>query len=133
MHGMGNGSGDLMARNLLKAWRLVINFAISEKKGNNEGQNFWPLCCTKPLHTLIHPLMCKWGIEYYEGDEIVVGKYYKKWGNSYSSYVLLKDSSVVYLYSHLMKVVKFLMPPKDYYVFGNDALFELPNDATVGI
>jgi hypothetical protein len=109
------------------------NFAISEKKKNSEGQDFWPLCCTKPLHTLIHPLMCKWGIEYYEGNEIVVGKYYKKWGNSYSSYVLLKDSSVVYLYSHLMKVVKFLMPPKDYYVFGNDALFELPNDATVGI
>jgi len=84
------------------------NFAISEEKG----------CCTKPLHTLIHPLIRKWGIQYYEGDEIVVGKYYKKWGNSYSSYVLLKDSSVVYLYSHLMKVVKFLMPP---------------NDATIGI
>jgi hypothetical protein len=32
-----------------------------------------------------------------------------------------------------MKVVKFLMPTKDYCVFGNDALFELPNDATIGI
>jgi hypothetical protein len=29
-----------------------------------------------------------------------------------------------------MKVVKLLMPPKDYCVFGND---ELPNDATIGI
>jgi hypothetical protein len=27
--------------------------------------------------------------------------------------------------------VKFLVPPKYYHVFGNDALFELPNDATI--
>ncbi len=46
---------------------------------------------------------------------------------------MLKDYSVVYLYSHLVKAMKFLMPPKDYCVFGNDALLELPNDADVGI
>ncbi len=86
------------------------------------------MCCTKPLHTLIHPLTCKWGTKYYEGDEDVVGKHYQKWGNSYSSYVWLKFSNVFYLYSHLVKDVKFLMPPKDYRVFSNDALFELPND-----
>jgi hypothetical protein len=105
------------------------NFVINEEEGNSEGQDFWLVCCSKPLHTL----MCKWGIKYYEGDEVVVGKYYQNWGNSDSSYVLLKDSSVVYLYSHLVKVVKLLTPPKDYCVFGNDALFELPNDATIGI
>ncbi len=89
------------------------------------------MCCTKQFHTLIHPLTCKWGTKYYEGDEVVVGKYHKKWGISDSSYVLLKFSNVGYLYSHLVKAVKFLVPPKYYHVFGNDALFELPNDATI--
>jgi hypothetical protein len=73
------------------------------------------------------------GTNYYEGNEVVVGKNCQKWGNSYSSYVLLKDSSVVYLYSCMVKAMKFLVPPKDYYVFVNDALFEQPNDATIGI
>jgi hypothetical protein len=38
---------------------------------------------------------CEWGIEFEEGDDVVAGKHYQKWGNSYSSYVLLKDSHIV--------------------------------------
>ncbi len=89
------------------------------------------MCCTKPLHKLDGP--CKWGMNYNEGHEVVVGKYYKKWGNSYSTYVLLRDSHVVYLYSHLVMAMKFLMPPKNHRAFGNDSLYELPNDATTRI
>ncbi len=48
------------------------------------------MCCTKPLHRLTSPLKCKWGMEYDVGDKIVTGKYYKKWKNFNSSYVLLK-------------------------------------------
>jgi hypothetical protein len=106
-----------MAKKFAGSLEVGDNFVINEEKRNSEGQYFWLVCCNKPLHTLIHPLMCKWGIEYYEGDEVVIGKYYQKWGNSNSSYVLLKDSIVVYLYSHLVKFVKLLMPPKDYFVF----------------
>jgi len=50
-----------------------------------------------------------------------------------STYVLLKDSRVVYLYSHLVKVVKLLMPPKNHCVFGNDSLYELLSDAVTRI
>ncbi len=82
---------------------------------------------------LTNPLTYKWGMKYDVGDEVVVRKYYKKWGNSNSSYVLLKESNVVYLYPHLVKAMKFLMAPKDYCVFGNDSLFELPYEATIGI
>jgi hypothetical protein len=32
-----------------------------------------------------------------------------------------------------VKAVKFLMPPKDYRVFGNDSFFELPSKAAIGI
>jgi hypothetical protein len=75
-------------------------------------------------------LKFKWGIEFEEGDEMVVRKYYQKWGDSNSSYDLLKDSHVVYMYVHLVRVIKFLMPPKNHWVFGNDIVFELSPDAS---
>lgn len=76
------------------------NFAINVEKGNSEGQDFWLICCTKYLHTLKKAFKCKWGIKFEEGDEVVVRKYYQKWGDSDSSYILLKDSHVVYMYVH---------------------------------
>jgi hypothetical protein len=118
---------------LAKSLEVGDNFVVNVEEGNSEGQDFWLVCCTKQFHTLIHPLIYKWGTKYYERDEVVVGKYYQKWGNFDSSYVLLKFSNVVYLYSHLVKAVKFLMPPKDYHFFVDDALFELPNDATIAV
>jgi hypothetical protein len=98
------------------------------KKEIVEGQEFWVMCCTKPLHMLTNPLKCKWGTEYDVGDKVIARKYYKKSKNYDSSYVLLKKSNVIYLYSHLVNVVKFLMPPKDYCVYGNDSLFEVPSE-----
>jgi hypothetical protein len=65
------------------------------------------------------------------GEQIVVGTYYKKWGTSYSTYVLLKDSNVIFLYSHLVRATKFPMILKDYYIQENDLVCELPNDAIV--
>ncbi len=97
---------------------MGYNFVINAKEGNNEGQNFWIVCCTKLLHTLTKPLKCKWGTNYFEGDEVVTWKYYKKWGNSKSFYVVLKDFNVVYLFSHVVKSLKFIMLPKDYHAFG---------------
>jgi len=76
------------------------NFAINAKEGNIEGQDFWLIFCTKSLHTIKKPFKCKWGIKFEEGDEVVAGKYYQKWGDFDSSYVLLKDSHVVYMYAH---------------------------------
>jgi hypothetical protein len=121
--------GDELATSL----EVGDNFVVNAEEGNNEGQEFWIMCYTKPLHKLNGPLNCKWGMNYNERDEVVVGKYCEKWGNSYSTYVLLKDSHVVYLYSHLVRVVKFLMRLKNHSVFGNDSLYELLSDATTGI
>jgi hypothetical protein len=50
-------------------------------------------------------------------------------GDSDSSFVLFKDSHDVYMYSHFIRAIKFLMPPKNHHVFGNDAVYELPLDA----
>jgi len=67
-----------------------------------------------------------------EGDEVVVGKYYQKGGDSDSSFVLLKDSHDVYMYFHLIRAINFLMPPKNHHVFGN-VTYELPPDTISSI
>jgi predicted PolB exonuclease-like 3'-5' exonuclease len=82
---------------------------------------------------LTNPLKCKCSTKYDVGDKVITRKYYKKWGNFYSSYALLKTSNVVYLYSHLVRAVKLLMAPKDYCIFGNDSLFELPFEVVTRI
>jgi len=38
------------------------NFVVNVEEGNNEGQEFWVVCCTKPLHKLTTPQKCKWGM-----------------------------------------------------------------------
>ncbi len=74
-----------------------------------------------------------WGTSFDEGDDVVAWLYYQKWGSSDPSYVLLKDSHVTYVYSHLVRVVKFLMPPKNHYVNGNDVVYELSKDVVQSI
>lgn len=47
--------------------------------------------------------------------------------------MLLKYSHVVYVNSHLVRVVKFLMPPRNHWVSGSDVVYELPKDILQGI
>jgi hypothetical protein len=65
--------------------------------------------------------------------DVVTSFYYHKWGNNDSSYVLLKDSHVVYVYLHLGRVVKFFMPPRNHWVSDNDVVYGLPKDILQGI
>jgi hypothetical protein len=59
--------------------------------------------------------------------------YTTKGGAIGSSCVLLKDSHVVYIHAHLIQVVKFLVPPKDHKVSGNDGVYELTRDTLSSI
>ncbi len=59
--------------------------------------------------------------------------YTTKGGAIESSYVLLKDSHVVYMHVHLVQAMKFLMPPKDHKVSGNDDVYELTRDTLSSI
>lgn len=88
------------------------NFVVNAEVGNNENADYQIICCTKHLHKVRKAFKCQWGIEF-EGDDVVTGKYYQKWGNLYSYYVF-KDSHIVYMHAHLVRAVKFLMPPKDH-------------------
>jgi hypothetical protein len=101
------------------------NLAVNVEDGNDEGASFWLIMCIEPLHKVKVVFTYQWGTSFEEGDDVVGGIYYQRWANNDTSYVLLKDSHKVYLYSHLVKAIKFLMPPKNYQVNGNDPIYEL--------
>jgi hypothetical protein len=101
------------------------NFIVNAKEGNDEGASFWLILCIEPLHKVKAPFIDNWGSSYEEGDDVVEGLYYQKWGINDNFYVLLKDSHKVYVYSHLVKVIKFMMPPRNHKMIGNDAIYEL--------
>lgn len=93
----GTKGDDLAAK-----FEIADNFVVNVKIGNVEGVDFYLICCSKPLHTIKEDFFCKRGINFVVGEQVVVGKCHKKWGTSYSTYVLLKNSHVVFLYSHLV-------------------------------
>lgn len=74
-------------------------------------------------------LESKWSIKYDVDDEAICGYYYKKYRRVDDSYKILKKSELVFMYAHLVRGVKFLMPPKDYCVSGNDMVYAI-HDAT---
>ncbi len=75
----------------------------------------------------------KWGTSFEVGVYVVVALYYQKWGTNEHSYVLLKDSHSAYFHSHLVRVIKFLMSPKDCRVSGNSSMYELSDHTLTSI
>jgi len=66
-----------------------------------------------------------WGTSFEARDKVVFGKYYQKWGwGDCSTYVIYHASKYVYIYSKYVRVVKFLMNPKDYCASGNCAIMK---------
>jgi len=109
------------------------NFVVNVEVGNFKGVDFWIKCYSRPLHCVQKTFTDKWGTSFEVGDYVVVGLYYQKWVTNEHSYVLLKDSHLAYLHSHLVCVVKFLMSPKDYKVSGNSSVYELSDHTLTSI
>ncbi len=117
-------TGDELATIL----KVNDNFIVNVEEGNDEGVTFWVILCTKPLHKVKASFIDNWGSSYEVSDDVVGGLYYHKWGNNDKTYVLLTDSHKIYVYFHLVRVVKFLMPPRNHQVIGNDVICELPEE-----
>jgi len=105
--------------------KIGDNFWVNATVSNSEGQDFWFIRVTKPLHHAKADFTCSWGTTFEKGDFIVARHYYQAWGSSDSSYVLLKNSQVVYMHAQYIRAVKFLMPPKDHWGTDNDIVYEL--------
>jgi hypothetical protein len=55
------------------------NFAVIAVKDNNEGDDFWIFICEEIL-VMVEEVnkINYWGKEVYKGEQIIVGKYYKR-------------------------------------------------------
>jgi hypothetical protein len=106
------------------------NFAVVASTDNDEGVEFFIICCSRGVHEVKVAFTCHWGTSFQVGDKVVCGTYYQKWGRSESSsYVLLNSSKIVYLHACHVVVIKFLMTPTDYRVAGNAPVYNLPTGA----
>jgi hypothetical protein len=107
------------------------NFVVNDEIGNLEGVDFWVVCCTKPMHTTRKEFTDKWGTSFVIiSDDVVAGLYYQRWGSNDRSFVLLKDFHVIYVLCNLVCVAKFLMPPRDHIVSGNDGVYRMDEDTS---
>ncbi len=106
------------------------NFVMNVEIGKLEGVDFLVVYCTKPMHTIRKEFIDKWGTSFAIGDDFVAGMYCQRWGSSDKSFVLLKDFHVVYMLCNVVWVAKFLMPPKDHIVSGNDGVYEMNEESS---
>jgi hypothetical protein len=109
------------------------NFVVNVEIGNLKGVDFWVVCCIKPMHTIRKEFTDKWGTSFAIGDGVVARLYYQRWSSSDRSSVLLKNSHVVYMLCNVVCVAKFLMPPRNHIVTGNDGVYEMSEDTLSGI
>jgi hypothetical protein len=97
---------------LVTALEIGDNLAINIKEGN-DGVSFLLILCIEPLRKVAKAFTNGRGTSF-EEDDVVGSIYYQKWGHSDTSYVLLKDSQKVYIFSHMVRAIKFLMPPRNH-------------------
>jgi hypothetical protein len=66
-----------------------------------------------------------WGQQWFEGNYIIRGLWYKRSRSNSRSYYLLEDSPLAFVYSHLIVASKFFMPPITHFVRGSLSAYEL--------
>jgi hypothetical protein len=82
------------------------------------------------MHIIRKEFTYKWGTSFAIGDDDVARLYYQRWGSNDRSFVLLKDFHVIYVLCNLVCVAKFLMPPRDHIVSGNDGVYRMDEDTS---
>jgi hypothetical protein len=78
---------------------------------NSKGVDYYILTCTKMAFSFKQPFKCLWGQEFNVGDMAMAGKYFQRWGNFDSFYVLLQKSQTAHIHVCHVKAIKFPMFP----------------------
>lgn len=115
------GDGDELADIL----EIGDNFAVPAEAGNDENVTFYILQCQKPKFLVRERFKCPWGGWIDEGEYVVAGTYYQKWGLSSDSFVYLSESRTAHVPSNLVVRIKFVMEPKSYRVKADDPVYRL--------
>lgn len=105
------------------------NFAILAQESNNEGVELYILQCQQATHIVAKRFTCPWGGEFNVGDHVIIGFYYQKWGCGDNDYVLLGNSKLAFVYTHLVITCKFAMLPAHHRVKGDELVCQITNEA----
>ena len=86
------------------------HFVVLADEGENRPE-FWILQCIEMLHAIEEEMKeDSWGQKVYQGEQIVIGTYYKQKGKKLTSFIREDPSLQAFIYSHLVLALKFQMP-----------------------
>ncbi|CAM6089455.1 unnamed protein product [Calypogeia fissa] len=101
------------------------HFAVIAEPDSDTGAQFWILLCTERLHMVEEESKTdSYGQTVTKGEQIVKGKYYEQQGRNECSYVLCPYGEA-YIYSHLVRAVKFPMRQAGHRQKGNITVYKL--------
>ncbi|CAM6129056.1 unnamed protein product [Calypogeia fissa] len=116
-----SSDGEKLARTLEEG----DHFAVIAEPDSDTGAQFWILLCTERLHMVEEESKKdSYGQTVTKGEQIVKGKYYEQQGRNECSYVLCPDGEA-YIYSHLVRAVKFPMRQAAHRQKGNITVYKL--------
>jgi hypothetical protein len=121
---MISDDGEMLAKILEEG----DNFAVLAEPERDSEAHFWILLCTERLHVVEEESKVdSYGQTVTKGEQIVIGKYYKQQGRSDLSYVLCSEGEA-YIYSHLVRAVKFPMSQAVHRQRGNVVVYRLDSE-----
>jgi hypothetical protein len=92
------------------------------------NESVWVMLIDKPLTMVKEHLIDAWGQEWFQGNYIICGLWYKRLHLGNKSYYLLEDSPPTWVYSHLIMASKFPMSPTMHVIRGSLCTYELSNE-----
>jgi hypothetical protein len=95
-------------------------------------EDYWILLCDKGLYMIQQGLKDGWGQDWFRGNWVIQCVWYERLQPSSRLYILLKDSTPTFVFSHLIVASKFKMPPTTHSVRGSNVIYELTVDV-IGI
>jgi hypothetical protein len=95
---------------------------------NFPNESLWVMFVDTPLTMVKEHLVDAWGQEWFQGNYIICGLWYKRLHLGNKSYYLLKDSPLTWVYFHLIMASKFPMSPIIHAIKGSLCTYELFNE-----
>jgi hypothetical protein len=105
---------------------VVDNIVVMCHSSPNES--LWVMLVDTPLTMVKEHLVDAWGQEWFQGNYIICGLWYKRLHLGNKSYYLPEDSPPTWVYSHLILASKFPMSPTMHVVRGSLCTHELSNE-----
>jgi hypothetical protein len=85
------------------------NFMVPAAEENDDRVEYYILQCQRSKFVLDEALTYPWGGNFNVGDEVIHGKYFKKYGRGDKSYVFCDKAVDAHVDAHLVRACKFPM------------------------